>query len=277
MNHVLVREQRIGMRPSNQDYAGHDATREALLLAVADGMGGHFGGEIAAEIAVGSLLKSFEAGATPRLADPGGFLDRALLGAHEAIRAYARARALPEAPRTVIVACVVQDGRAWWNHVGDARFYLVRDGRVEARTRDHSAAQALIDAGRLAEEAAASHPDSHRVLQSLGAPVTPQPGPGASARLRGDDVLVLCSDGFWGPIRPDRLAAGLCGRPIRQAVSELCDVAERRAGAHADNLTVLALQWIGQAGEADAAVPRTRRGRAADAPPAARGGSRGSR
>ncbi|MCZ7566173.1 MAG: serine/threonine-protein phosphatase [Burkholderiales bacterium] len=231
------------MRERDQDRCVHHVAHEAMLLAVADGMGGYFGGELAAEIAVGSLLHSFLEAAKPKVADPGAFLDRAISHAHVAIGAYARVRALPEVPRTVLVACVVQDGHAWWSHVGDSRLYLLRDGRIAARTRDHTIVQDLVDAGRIAEETAARHPQSKRVLQSLGGPVTPVPGPGANARLQRDDILLLCSDGFWGPLKPDQLLQGMSGRPLAQSITELCELAVRRAGAHADNLTVLALQW----------------------------------
>ena len=124
MNYALAQEQRIGMRDSNQDYVLHDATEQALLLVVADGMGGYYGGELAAEIAAGSICHSFGVEARPRIAQPEVFLERAFARAHRAIRGYADEQQLPEVPRTVMVACVVQDGRAWWNHVGDSRLYL---------------------------------------------------------------------------------------------------------------------------------------------------------
>lgn len=243
MNYALLQEQRTGMRETNQDYIGHDATEKALLLIVADGMGGYFGGELAAEIAVGSILHSFSSEAKPGLAEPELFLKRAFARAHDAIQRYALEQALPEVPRTVIVACVVQDGQVWWNHVGDARLYLIRDGRIEAQTRDHTAVQALVDAGEIPAAQAYSHPESSRMLQSLGAPIAPQPGPGGSTRLHKDDLLLLCSDGFWGPLRTSQLIEGLKGPSLRQSILELSDTAERRAGSHADNLTVLAVHW----------------------------------
>jgi len=243
MNYALVQEQRTGMRKTSQDYAGHDATEKALLLTVADGMGGYSGGELAAEIAVGSVLHSFSSEAQPKLAEPDVFLERAFARAHVAIQRYAHEKELPEVPRTVIVACVVQEGYAWWNHVGDARLYLARDGRIEAQTKDHSLVQALVDAGEILAEQAYNHPESCRVLQSLGAPIAPEPGPGASARLQKDDLLLLCSDGFWGPLRIGQLLKGLKGPSLRQSITELSNIAERRAGSHGDNLTVLAVRW----------------------------------
>ncbi len=243
MNYALVQEQRIGMRNSNQDYAIHDATEKALLLTVADGMGGYYGGELAAEIAVGSIWHSFSSEAQPKLAEPSVFLERAIARAHVAIKRYADDKELPEGPRTVIVACVVQEGRVWWNHVGDARLYLVRDGRIESQTKDHTAVQELVDAGKVLAEQAYHHPESNRMLQALGAPTAPQPGPGASARLPEDDILLPCPDGHRGPLQTIQLLNGLEGQSLRQSILELSDTAERRAGSHGDNLTVLALRW----------------------------------
>ena len=243
MSYTLAQEQRCGSREINQDYAAHAETGQSLLLAVADGMGGYFGGELAAEIAIGSLCHSFSHAAQPVIGDPETFLERAIAKAHVAIQTYADEQQLPEVPRTVVVACVVQDGRVWWNHVGDARLYLVRQGRIEIQTRDHTPVQELVDAGEITSDEAYRHPDSIRVGQSLGAPEAPEPGPGASARLQDGDVLLLCSDGFWGPLRPNLLVKGLDRPSLRQSILELSDTAERRAGAHSDNLTVLALQW----------------------------------
>ena len=243
MNYSLAQEQRIGMRDTNQDRAVHVSTEEAMLLTVADGMGGYQGGEIAAEIAVGSIWHSFSAEAQPTLAEPEAFLERALLRAHDAIRAYARERSLPEVPRTVVVTCVVQQGCAWWSHVGDSRLYLIRDGRIEAQTRDHSSVQQLVDSGEIDSAQAYQLQQSSQMLQSLGAPSAPQPGPGAHARLHRDDRLLLCSDGFWGPLRSGQLITALKAHSLKRAIVELSDMAERRAGAHGDNLTVLAVHW----------------------------------
>ncbi len=274
MNYALELEQRKGMRDTNQDYAAHDATEAALLLAVADGMSGYFGGEIAAEIAIGSLLHSFGVEAQPALAEPAVFLEQALVRAHDAIHGYAREHALPEVPRTVIVSCVVQDNQAWWNHVGDARFYLLRDGRIAAQTRDHTPVQALVDAGEIPPEQAYAHPDSGRVLQSLGAPSSPAPGPGAHTGLQADDVLLLCSDGFWGPLRSSQLLDGLDRPTLRQSILALADTAERRAGAHGDNLTVLALRWQDARSPASGDDRTAAAGDASTAPAQARTGER---
>ena len=112
MRFTIYQESRIGQRASNQDRIAHCYSREALLMLVADGMGGHLHGELAAHIAAQHITQAFQREARPRLPDPGLFLSRALVGAHHAILDDALDRLLPEAPRTTLVACVVQDGAA---------------------------------------------------------------------------------------------------------------------------------------------------------------------
>ena len=243
MKYGLVHETRIGARRVNQDRVGYWSTDESLLMAVADGLGGHLHGEVAAELAMAILGSAFTREARPRLADPGAFLQRALAAGHAAILRDAERRGLPDTPRTVIVACVVQDGHAYWTHVGDSRLYLVRGGRIVHRTRDHTVVQQLIDEGRIREEALATHPERNRLLQCLGGYQTPRPEPVERERLARDDILVLCSDGFWGPLTQRQLLHGLSARGLKDAIPELVELAEHRAGRECDNVSVLAMAW----------------------------------
>jgi serine/threonine protein phosphatase PrpC len=158
MRFTIYQESRTGKRASNQDRIAHCYSREALLMLVADGMGGHLHGELAAQIATQYITQAFQREARPRLPDPGLFLSRALTGAHHAILDDALDRLLPEAPRTTLVACVVQDGAAHWAHAGDSRLYLLRRGHIVTRTRDHSRTQLMIDQGLLQARGRAQPP-----------------------------------------------------------------------------------------------------------------------
>jgi serine/threonine protein phosphatase PrpC len=241
MKYSLFQDTRAGKRPYNEDRLGCWQRDQALLLAVADGMGGHAHGEVAAQIAVDHLGKAFDAEAKPKLAAPDRFLSSAIADAHAQILDQARRRNLDETPRTTVVACVVQDGQAWWTHVGDSRLYLIRKGRVAARTRDHTYVQQLVDAGKIREEAAENHPDRNRVMRCLGGPQPPQIDPAQSMALEKDDVLLLCSDGLWGPLTQRQILIGLIGREPASALPELIALAEARAGAHCDNVSVVAM------------------------------------
>jgi serine/threonine protein phosphatase PrpC len=243
MKYTLFQDTRTGKRPYNEDRLGCWQREKALLLAVADGMGGHAHGEVAAQVAVDHLGQAFDADARPRLAAPDRFLGNAITGAHAQIIEQARRRKLDETPCTTVVACVVQDGQAWWTHVGDSRLYLIRKGRVAARTRDHTYVQQLVDAGKIREEAAENHPDRNRVMRCLGGPQAPQFDPVQSMVLENDDVLLLCSDGLWGPLTQRQILIGLIGRDPASALPELIALAEARAGARCDNLSVVAMHW----------------------------------
>jgi serine/threonine protein phosphatase PrpC len=174
MKFAIAQESRRGGRQANEDRVAHRRSGDALLMVVADGLGGHQHGELAAQMAVDHLGAAFAAQARPRLPNPHFFLVRAVEGAHAAIVHEARARGLRDFPRTCIAACVVQDGRAHWTHIGDCRVYVLRAGRILARTRDHSVVQRLVDEGRIREEAAGSHPERNRLFQCVGGVQVPQ-------------------------------------------------------------------------------------------------------
>jgi serine/threonine protein phosphatase PrpC len=245
MRFSIFQESRKGGRKSNQDRTSYAYTRDALLMVVADGMGGHLHGEVASQIAVQLLTEAFQREAKPLIADPMDFLQRSILDAHFALGDYAKARNLVESPRTTCVACVVQDATAYWVHAGDSRLYHIREGRIHAQTRDHSRVQMLVDQGRVREEAVQAHPDRNKIFNCVGATARPQLEQSKPTLLREDDTLILCSDGLWGPLTGKLITASLMKHDIMKAVPELLDLAELRAGADCDNLSLVAMTWEG--------------------------------
>jgi len=243
MQFSIYEESRRGARRSNQDRIAYCYSRDALLMLVADGMGGHLHGEVAAQIAMQFITETFRREAKPALADPALFLRRAITGAHNAIIEHAAAGELAEAPRTTCVACVVQDNAACWAHAGDSRLYHIRDGRILAQTKDHSRVQQLIDQGRIREEAFAAHPERNRIFNCLGSHRPPQVELSEKTRLHTGDSLILCSDGLWGPLSGKIISGALQKSSIMEAVPELLDEAERRAGRECDNLSVIGVTW----------------------------------
>ena len=256
MKYTLHHESRIGRRLSNQDRLLYRRDGEALLMIVADGMGGHSHGEIAAQIATVRIAKFFEQHTTPRIADPRQFLVDALLDAHHAVKTLTSRQ--PRPPHTTCVACIVQDDHAWWAHAGDSRLYLLRQGKLVARTRDHSYVEALLQRGLLAPEEARKHPQRNLVLSCLGAREMPHIDSGDQA-LQSGDVLLLCSDGVWEPIDDQAIVSALAAPDIRHGATQVLDAAERDAGDNGDNLTLIALQWqgggtVGKAASGDGAT-----------------------
>ncbi len=247
MQFSIYQESRRGTRKSNQDRIAYCYSREAVLMLVADGMGGHLRGELAAEIAMQHISAAFRREATPRLDDPRSFLQRTITAAHRAIVRNAGESGLPESPRTTCVACIVQDDTARWAHAGDSRLYHIRAGRILAQTRDHSLVQQLIDSGRIREEAVAAHPDRNRIFNCLGSQGLPRVDLSEDTRLNTGDSLILCTDGLWGPLSGKIISSAVLNMGIMRGILELLDDAERRAGRECDNISVLALTWEGQA------------------------------
>ena len=244
MRFLIYQESRQGPRKSNQDRIAYSYSRDALIMVVADGMGGHLHGEIAAHIAVQFIIQAFQRQAHPRLEDPHRFLIDTITNAHLAIVEYAEGRQLAETPRTTCVAGIVQGGSAYWAHVGDSRLYLVRDGRVEMVTKDHSRVQMLVDMGRVREEAVQSHPDRNKIFNCLGQINLPRVDISPRVPLKHADTLILCTDGFWGPLTPRQVVEALLRHDVLRAMPELMTLAESRAGVEGDNLSVIAMTWI---------------------------------
>ena len=247
MKFTIYQESRVGRRKTNQDRLAYCYSRDALLMVIADGMGGHLYGEVAAHIAVQFITEAFQREARPTLHDPALFLSRALTNAHNAILDYAFDKNLEEAPRTTVVACIVQDGFAHWAHAGDSRLYVLRQGQIAMHTRDHSRVQLMMDQGLINADEAARHPGRNRVYSCLGGNHPPQVEFSKRLALRDGDVIALCTDGVWGPVRDEGMVEGLSGEDVMSAVPQLMNRAEQLAGATCDNLSMIAMRWHDEA------------------------------
>ena len=243
MRFTIFQESRKGSRSTNQDRIAYTYSREALLLVVADGMGGHAGGEIAAQIAVRMFIERFQQEATPILKNPLTFLHGTMVKAHAALGSYSAQFSMLETPRTTCVACVVQGGHAYWVHVGDSRLCLYRQGALIGQTRDHSKVQYLVDQGLLSATEVGEHPDRNKVYSCLGGMVDPVIDLSNRTALRDGDVLVLCTDGLWGSIPSDEMATWLTSTPILKTAPEMMREAERRGGPDGDNLSAIVVRW----------------------------------
>lgn len=243
MRFTIYQESRQGGRANNEDRISYCYSRDALLMVVADGMGGHHYGEIASQIAVQTLADSFQREARPTLADPFRFLQKGMTNAHHAILDYAERHRLNDTPRTTCVACIVQDNIAYWAHAGDSRLFLMRASKVVAQTKDHSRIRILLEEGLISEALAATHPDRNKIYSCLGSPTPPEIEFSRKTPLQHGDIVLLCTDGLWGEVPGDEMAATLTGANIVNAVPMLLTQAETRGGPHVDNLSVVAVRW----------------------------------
>jgi PPM family protein phosphatase len=218
------------VRGNNEDVALVD--RHNSLFAVADGMGGHRGGEVASRTAVEAMRASFAAD---------GELEAAIEAANREVRARAEGddeltgmgttltAVTPASPTTLVVG-----------HVGDSRAYLLRNGELQRITEDHSLVEELVRQGRLTPEQAESHPQKAIVTRALGVdsevdvdlyPVVVETG----------DRIILCSDGLTDMVRDRDIERIARNEPDPQRAAEALVTAANNAGGH-DNITVVIVQ-----------------------------------
>ena len=243
MRFTIFQESRKGAREVNQDRLAYTYSRETLLLVIADGMGGHLGGEIAAQIAVRLFIERFQQEAKPILRNPLKFMQDTMLRAHAALGSYANQFSMLETPRTTCVAVVVQGGHAYWAHVGDSRFYLLRQGRLIATTKDHSKVQYLVDQGIIGPQDVPMHPDRNKIFSCLGGMTDPVIDLSKRTPLANGDILILCTDGLWSVYSQGELATMLTSTPILTTAPQILREAERRGGPDGDNVSAIIVRW----------------------------------
>ena len=187
----------LGDRSDNQDRAAIVVADDAALMMVFDGMGGHSDGARAAETGLQIVQNMFMDSKLP-IFDPQGFLYTALARAHDEVVSLGKEVAVDFRPRATCAVCLVQEGGSFWAHIGDSRIYQVRNGKVLARSRDHSHVEVLIQEGAITEEEALDHPMRNFVECCIGgdAPV-PDMSITRKKALDDGDVLLACSDGLW--------------------------------------------------------------------------------
>ena len=254
MRFTIFQDSQVGDRQGNEDRVGYAFGKDVLLMVIADGMGGHHGGEVAAEIAVQEITRRFKIEARNKLRKPFEFLVTSIQAAHRAIVAHADQHNLLECPRTTCVACVVQNGYVYWAHAGDSRLYVLRRGNLLAATQDHSKVQQMIDSGQITAEAAARHPDRNKIYSCLGGVVPPHIDMSREQKLEVGDTVILSTDGFWAQIPASILAQMLTKQTVTALLPGLLAEAHRRAAGESDNISVVAMTWENQE---DAAVADT--------------------
>lgn len=244
MKFAIYQSSRIGGRKYNQDRVAYAYSDGALLLVLADGMGGHLHGELAAQMAVQTFIEAFGQAAWPRVPEPAAFLREIMQRAHQDIIRYAHEQKLAGNPGTTCVVALVQDGQVYGAHAGDSRLYLLRDHSVLARTRDHSVVQQWADWGVIKPEEMKRHPDRNRITNCLGGVEDMFYVESAAAMaLQPGDVLLLCSDGLWGPLEDAEIAAEFINAPLPETLEQLMHKALGREGARADNTTAVVARW----------------------------------
>jgi PPM family protein phosphatase len=229
-----------GGRPRNEDRMGYCYTSEAALFLVADGMGGHSAGDVAAQLSLQTISAYFQKQAKPRISRPEQFLVKALMAAHDELTLYTLRKGLPDAPRTTVAMVLVQDGQVSWLHCGDSRVYCVRQQRLLARTKDHSYAERQAE---LSKGVPLSPHNRNVLFTCVGGPEVPVYDLRLNLKLEQADKVLLCSDGLWDSLSDELIVQMLSAHKVSQAVPKLVRQAVLSAQGPSDNVTALAFEW----------------------------------
>jgi PPM family protein phosphatase len=228
-------------RQNNEDYysyweADDDAVfaRRGRLVVVADGMGGHEGGQEASHIAVDAIDEIY---AATSAADPQSALTAGFREAHLRISQHAQQHPELRGMGTTATAAAVIGNNLYFAHIGDSRLYLVRGTTISRLTRDHSYVSRLVETGTITAEEAEVHPQRHVLTAALGVGMEiPPDAPPSPLRLQPGDALVLCSDGLWGLLTDLEIHDNVLDQGAQEACDSLVALAKKRGGP--DNITV---------------------------------------
>jgi len=236
--------QHQGDRKEQQDRVSlvpHPKGGGVALALVADGMGGHTGGVLAAQQVIHTAsnnLGQFSA----RSEAPRTLLESSLCEAHLLIKA---SRFINEKdPHSTAVMLLLQPGKVSWAHCGDSRLYRFRGDRLMFRTTDHSYVEQLVAKGKITPEQALVHPNRNILVTSLGGDEAPRIDFGEAADLQAGDSFLLCSDGLWGYFGDAELGGVIAAYSAREASALLIDRARTRAQGEGDNVSLAILKLV---------------------------------
>lgn len=228
------------VRLNNEDAHGQfvpettaEVEERGVVFVVADGMGGHRGGEIASRIAVRTILAFYTADSG---VDRAKALTRAFHEANQTIIQEAVSDSTLFGMGTTCTALALHQGRAYFAHVGDSRCYFVRDGKILQVTNDHSIVGEMVRSGILSDEDARTHPKRNVITRSLGAQPDVAAETPESIELQVGDTFLLCSDGLTGYLSDIDLSDVLTTSGPEEACKKLVRMANEQGGR--DNITV---------------------------------------
>lgn len=213
--------------------------RKGWLYAVADGMGGHAAGDVASQQAIATLFQEYYADPSTDIAKS---LQRAFQTANEVIHEQASTDQTKAGMGTTLVAAVIREDQLYVANVGDSRAYLIRDGKAQQLTRDHSWVDAQVRSGLLTAEEARQHIYRSIITRALG--TKPQVKTDIFPhKLRPNDAILLCSDGLSNEVDDDTIGEIISREQPQAAADELTRQA-KESGGH-DNITAVVVRVLG--------------------------------
>src|SRR6202167_6739210 len=200
--------------------------RKGRLAIIADGMGGHEGGQEASRLAVQTVREVYE---NDFRDDTQIALVDSFAAAHHRIRDYAEQHPLFQGMGTTCTAFVLRGRQLYFAHIGDSRLYLLRDARILRLTRDHSYVCRLVESGLVRAEDAERHPQRHILTAALGAGrEVAVDGADQTLVLQEGDDLLLCTDGLWSVVTEEELETAVSRNPPAECCAALVKLARQR-------------------------------------------------
>ncbi|MGF6372537.1 serine/threonine protein phosphatase PrpC [Paraburkholderia sp. RAU6.4a] len=238
-----------GDRPRNEDSFGDWSSERLYYCVVADGAGGHGGGDTASRLVVASVLADLRYLTVAELPPTGDRLISALTHANENIvEEQLRGKGNEKDMRSTAVVLAIdrECATAAWAHCGDTRLYCFRHGEICARTRDHSMVQQMVDARLLAEEEMRHHPRRNVLYAALGTrDALSIAGVDGTFPLHDGDAFLICTDGLWEYADDAGIADALAHAATPGAwLDALAQQVRASASTNHDNFTAFAV-WVG--------------------------------
>ena len=231
MIYSVAQQSHQGGRDYNEDRTSVFERRGAVLLVLADGLGGHAGGDLASQALVDAMSDSFAKATNEQLKNPESFLTLSINYAHHTIHRRAVSQGFSvDSPKTTCVVCLIVDGIATWAHSGDSRLYLIRKREILYATEDHVSSKA----GRLGNSP---------INRCVGGSEPPKPEISAQHALETGDTLFLASDGAWSSFKPNDLFDYVDPSHPSLGLDNLLQKLEHRNKAPSDNLSIVVLFW----------------------------------
>jgi serine/threonine protein phosphatase PrpC len=227
--------QHIGAREEQQDAVDIYDGGDYQLLLLADGMGGHKGGEFAGKTFV-SVAKKIIKQAMPEKNKKEMF-QNIVEETTKAIKKHILENENSD-PHTTGVIVLIENGTLYSGHIGDSRVYLFCDENLTYRSKDHSVTQMLFDLGEISEEEMATHPDQNKLLKSIGSEKTYKISYKEQKLPSGDCALLVCSDGLWEYVKQEEMAEFIYTKTPKRALELMLKQARRFGGDKGDNISV---------------------------------------